>query len=110
MNLVLRHNGLGIEGIPYAVLEKILNDNSPITVQNANRGIILLSNHRIIKCVKHYYSIPGQPFKNKKVSNECYYVQSYFGLRDSVPNFACVRCHQQCLQLKNAGQIVANKY
>lgn len=111
MDLVTMYLSTGIEGIPYDRLARILEgSDDKIEVKSVSAGIIILSNNKVIKCAENYFTKPGDPGLNKKklksANNMCFYTQVSLGLTGKVNNYRCVECLQQCLLMKNSGELV----
>jgi hypothetical protein len=99
MNIVMRYLGLGVEGIPLKQLERILTGNDTVKVKMTGKGMLILSDKKMIKCVKEYYINPNAESTSKiKASNQCYYTQRDMNIT-GVANYSCLSCHQKCIEL-----------
>lgn len=105
MNLVFRYHKIGIEGIPSAMLRQILEGSHATKVKMANGGMLMLTTNKIIKCVKEYYNTQEGMKPLKKVSNQCYYVQTGLGITN-VNNYACAHCHLKCQDMIKEGKLI----
>lgn len=105
MNLVNRYFQAGIEGIPYFEFKQILEGKHPVRVKISNGGMVMLSTNKTIKCTKHYYAPLTGPLSLKKVTNECYYVQTGLNIK-GVQNYDCSSCHLKCLQMREEKALI----
>lgn len=101
MNLINLYLSSGIENIPIEVLERILNDQYSCKVMTALKGMLLLSNQTLIKCVDKYYeksNIDLSTTKKIKSTNECFHKHKMLGIENVKP-YDCKECHKQCINL-----------
>jgi hypothetical protein len=105
MNLVYRYFELGLEGTPINTLKSILEGTNQVKVKIQTNGILTLTNGTILKCVKNYYAPPTGELKLKKISNQCFLVQSGLGIT-GVQNYNCSACHQRCIQKLKEGTLI----
>lgn len=100
MELVSRYFNKGIEGMSYESLKTIFSPNynpgypHDVIIKFINNGVIVLSDHTIIKCVKNYYSdLDGNVCKK----NSCYGVLSHFSNHKVIDVNNCTRCHLEMI-------------
>jgi hypothetical protein len=108
MNLVYRYYELGIEGIPSSMLQQILEGTHAIKVKVASPGMIMLTTNKVIKCVKEYYNTKEGMKPLKKVSNQCYYVQTGLDIQN-VGNYQCAQCHLKCSNMLKEGKLIRKR-
>ena len=103
MNLVdVYYKKTTIEGMHSDEFKEILQrKNDSVQIKKASNGLLLLSNNKVFKCTKEYYST-DIPLKN---SSSCFYVLKNFGLQNKVSISKCDDCHLACLKLKEEGKL-----
>ena len=87
--------------------EVLLGEHSSIRVRNSNRGLVILSNDAIIKCVSHYYatrSVKETKKRTKGSTHECYYVMKDFDIQGIELN-NCLNCHIHCIDKRNKKEL-----
>jgi len=106
MNIVIRYLGIGIEGIPLNQFKNILEDKSGISVKTIGKGMLILSDNKLIKCVNNYYATREmKPTSKIKASNQCYYTQKDLDIK-GIANYSCKDCHLRCINKQENKELV----
>ena len=99
MNLVDLYNGGFIVGLREKELEDILlNRHSMLAIKTESNGMLLLTNNKVVKCIRYYYKTKEAPLKKtNSAAIQCYNIQQHFDIKD-IGVFSCISCHLRCIQ------------
>lgn len=120
MNLVSLLNNRNIEGIQETILKEILEGTHPsVGIKYSGNGLVVLTNNKVIKCVKNYYVNPNEHGKfggsSELNASQCFNIQKYMGLVQPDEPLAtilvnrCGVCHLACLRKKEEGKLKRKK-